>query len=71
MELLDFSSIEERDKVAVKMHLGYSDGFQTIPVFFVRRIVNAIKQAGGWPFITDNPTAVYNAVNRGYTQETC
>lgn len=70
-ELLDFSAIEKKDKVAIKMHLGYSDGYQTVPVFFVRRIVNAIKKVGGWPFITDNPTSVYNAVDRGYTQETC
>ncbi|MFX0181611.1 MAG: DUF362 domain-containing protein [Candidatus Hodarchaeota archaeon] len=70
-ELLDLSSIDKKDKVAIKMHLGFSDGYQTIPVFFIRRIVKAIKKAGGWPFITDNPTAVYNAVDRGYTQETC
>ena len=42
-----------------------------MPVFFVRRIVKAIKEIGGWPFVTDNPTAVYNAADRGYTQETC
>ncbi|UCE28503.1 MAG: DUF362 domain-containing protein [Candidatus Bathyarchaeota archaeon] len=71
VDLLDFSTIEKRDKVAVKMHLGFQDGYQTVPVFFVRRIVRAIKRAGGWPFVTDNPTAVYNAVDRGYTQETC
>lgn len=71
IELLDFSTIEKRDKVAIKMHLGFYDGFQTIPVFFVRRIVKAIKQVGGHPFITDNPTSVYNAVERGYTPETC
>lgn len=71
IDLLDFSTIKKRDKVAVKMHLGFQDGYQTIPVFFVRRIVKAIKRAGGWPFVTDNPTAVYNAVDRGYTQETC
>ena len=71
MEELDFSTIEKKDKVAVKMHLGFRDGYQTVPVFFVRRIVQAIKKAGGYPFVTDNPTAVYNAVNRGYTQETC
>ena len=69
--LLDFSTIEKRDKVAIKMHLGFDAGCQTVPVFFVRRIVKAVRQAGGWPFITDNPTAVYNAVDRGYTQETC
>ncbi len=71
LEHLDFSTIEKNDKVAIKMHLGFHDGYQTVPVFFVRRIVKAIKERGGWPFITDNPTAIYNAVERGYTQETC
>ncbi len=69
--LLDETKIEKKDKVAVKMHLGFNDGYQTIPVFFVRRLVLAIKKRGGYPFVTDNPTSVYNAVNRGYTQETC
>ncbi|UCH31325.1 MAG: DUF362 domain-containing protein [Candidatus Bathyarchaeota archaeon] len=71
IELLDLSTIENRDKVAIKMHLGFLDGFQTVPVFFVRRVVKAVKKVGGWPFVTDNPTSVYNAVERGYTQETC
>ncbi len=71
LEKLDFSTIEKNDKVAVKMHLGFDHGYQTVPVFFVRRVVKAVKDAGGWPFITDNPTAVYNAVERGYTSETC
>lgn len=71
IELLDFSTIAKRDKVAIKMHLGFKDGYQTVPAFFVRKVVDAVKQVGGWPFITDNPTAVYNAYYRGYTQETC
>jgi uncharacterized Fe-S center protein len=71
VDLLDFSTIKKRDKVAIKMHLGFQDGYQTVPVFFVRRIAQAVKDVGGWPFVTDNPTAVYNAVDRGYTQETC
>lgn len=71
IEMLDFSSIEKKDKVAIKMHLGFRDGYQTIPVFFVRRIVRAVREAGGYPFLTDNPTACYNAANRGYTSETC
>ena len=70
-KLIEQTKIRKRDKVAIKMHLGFNDGYQTIPVFFIRRIVDAIKKTGGYPFITDNPTAVYNAVNRGYTQETC
>lgn len=71
VEKLDFSTIGKQDKVAIKMHLGFDDGYQTVPVFFVRKIVAAVKKAGGWPFITDNPTSVYNAADRGYTQETC
>ncbi|MFW9821968.1 MAG: DUF362 domain-containing protein [Candidatus Thorarchaeota archaeon] len=69
--LIDQTPINTKDKVAIKMHLGFNVGYQTVPVFFVRRIVEAVKKAGAYPFITDNPTAVYNAVNRGYTQETC
>ncbi len=71
LEHLDLSTIEKKDKVAIKMHLGFNDGYQTVPVFFVRRIADAVKKAGGYPFVTDNPTAVYNAVYRGYTSETC
>lgn len=67
---LDFSTLEKKDKVAVKMHLGFADGYQTVPVFFVRQVVKAIKDQGAYPFVTDNPTAVYNAANRGYTSET-
>jgi uncharacterized Fe-S center protein len=51
--------------------MGFRDDFQTVPVFFVRRIAEAVKKAGGYPFVTDNPTAIYNAVDRGYTSETC
>ena len=69
--LIEQTTIEKKDKIAIKMHLGFQDGYQTIPVFFVRRIVEALKKTGGYPFITDTSTAVYNAVNRGYTQETC
>ncbi len=71
VEMLDFSTIKAGDKVAIKMHLGYNSGYQTVPVYFVRQIVKAVKKTGGYPFITDNPTSVYNAVDRGYTQETC
>ncbi len=69
--LIEQTKIEPKDKVAIKMHLGFSDGYQTIPVFFIRRIVEKIKKTGAFPFVTDNPTAVYNAVNRGYTEYTC
>ncbi|MEM4734746.1 MAG: DUF362 domain-containing protein, partial [Candidatus Thorarchaeota archaeon] len=38
--------------------------------YFVRRVVDAIKKTGAYPFVTDNPTAVYQAAVRGYTAET-
>lgn len=57
-------------KVAIKMHLGNNLGFSTIHPFLVGRVVKAVKQAGGSPFITDSPEAVLNAWQRGYTAET-
>jgi hypothetical protein len=71
LDALDLSTIQKGDKVVIKMHLGFRDGYQTVPVFFIRRLVKKIKEEGAFPFVTDNPTAVYNAVDRGYTQETC
>jgi uncharacterized Fe-S center protein len=70
VDMLDLSTIEENDKVVIKMHLGFNDGYQTIPVFFIRRIVNKIKKYSMNVFITDNPTSVFNAADRGYTSET-
>jgi uncharacterized Fe-S center protein len=71
LEHLDLSTIEKKDKVAIKMHLGFNDGYQTVPVYFVRRVAEAVKKQGAFPFVTDNPSAVYNAADRGYTSETC
>ncbi|MFH1732840.1 MAG: DUF362 domain-containing protein [Planctomycetota bacterium] len=56
-------------KVAIKMHLGGHLGYSTIHPVFVRGIVNAVKTAGGDPFITDCPHAVPAAYHRGYTAE--
>ncbi len=56
--------------VAIKMHLGGGLGFSTIHPLLVSRIVKAVKEAGGSPFITDAPGAVFEARHRGYTAET-
>jgi len=55
--------------VAVKMHLGGNVGYSTIPPLLVARVIRAVKDAGGRPFVTDSPSAVLNARNRGYTAE--
>ena len=55
--------------VAVKMHLGGNVGYSTTPPLLVARVIRAVKDAGGRPFVTDSPSAVLNARDRGYTPE--
>jgi len=56
--------------VAIKMHLGFHIGYSVIHPVFVRRVVQAVKEGGGTPFVTDSPGACFDAYTRGYTQET-
>ncbi|MHC4716071.1 MAG: DUF362 domain-containing protein [Planctomycetota bacterium] len=56
-------------RVAVKMHLGFGLGYSTIHPLLVRTVVQAVKDAGGTPFVTDVPSAVRTAAERGYTAE--
>ena len=56
-------------RVAVKMHLGYNVGYSTVPPLLVGRVIKAVKDAGGKPFVTDVPGAVAGARDRGYTEE--
>jgi uncharacterized protein len=57
-------------RTAIKMHLGGNMGYSTIHPFLVGRVVKAISEAGGKPFVTDSPGAVASAAPRGYTAET-
>lgn len=56
-------------RVAIKMHLGGHMGYSTIHPLLVRRVVKAVQDAGGRPFVTDSPGAVSAARERGYTAE--
>lgn len=59
-----------KDKtVAIKMHLGGGVGYSTIHPFLAGRVVKAVKEAGGRPFVTDTAWAVQSARERGYTAE--
>ena len=58
-----------RKRVAIKMHLGGGAGYSTIPPLLVARVVRAVRDAGGNPFLTDVPGAVPTAKDRGYTEE--
>jgi len=59
----------EGKSVAIKMHLGFILGYTTIPPLFVKILGEAIREAGGKPFVTDATMAIATASDRGYTAE--
>lgn len=69
MDKLKFSDFKGKS-VAVKMHLGGGWGYTTIRPFFVRTLVDQIRDAGGRPFITDGIWSADDIARRGYTEET-
>ena len=71
--ILDHLKLRERVKdetVVIKMHTGNNIGYSTIHPVFVRRVVQAVKDGGGKPFIADVNWDVAGAETRGYTVET-
>ncbi len=56
-------------RVAIKMHLGGNVGYSTIHPLLAGRVIQAVSEAGGTPFVTDTPDAVISAKVRGYTSE--
>jgi uncharacterized protein len=70
--LIDKLNIRDRVKgetVALKMHVGNNINYTVIHPVFVRKLVQAIKEGGGKPFITDVDWDVKDAELRGYTAE--
>ena len=49
-------TVKERDMVAVKLHFGEMGNTAFIRPVFIRKIVEAIKDVGGKPFLTDANT---------------
>jgi uncharacterized Fe-S center protein len=71
--IIDRLNLRDRVKgetVALKIHTGNNIGYSTIHPIFVRKVVQAIKDGGGKPFILDVPWDVSGAESRGYTAET-
>ncbi len=56
-------------RVAIKMHVGADIGFYTVHPVFVRLLVEAVRKAGGYPFVTDGSFSADAAAARGYTPE--
>jgi uncharacterized Fe-S center protein len=70
--ILEALHLRERVKgefVALKMHVGNKIGYSTIHPVFVRKVVQAIKDGGGKPFVADVNWDVAGADGRGYTSE--
>ena len=49
-------TVKKRDLVAVKLHFGEFGNTAFIRPVFIRRIVDSIKNIGGYPFLTDANT---------------
>jgi uncharacterized protein len=57
------------ETVAVKMHTGNNLSYSTIHPLFVRRVVQAVKDGGGKPFVVDVNWDAAGAEQRGYASE--
>jgi hypothetical protein len=70
--LLDRLHLRDRVKdetVAIKMHTGNNLNYSTLPPVFVRKVVQAVKDGGGKPFVADVTWDVEGAEQRGYSPE--
>jgi uncharacterized Fe-S center protein len=70
--ILERLNLRERVKgetVLLKMHLGNNLSYSTIHPVFVRKVVKAILDGGGKPFVADVNWDAVNAEHRGYSSE--
>jgi uncharacterized Fe-S center protein len=70
LEKLQIRQRVKGEAVVIKMHTGNNIGYSTVHPVFVRRIVQAVKDGGGKPFLADVNWDISGAETRGYTQET-
>jgi uncharacterized Fe-S center protein len=59
----------DKETVVIKMHTGNNMIYSTIHPVFVRRVVQAIKDGGGKPFVVDVNWDTEGAEKRGYSNE--
>lgn len=71
LKTFDLKHLSQGAWVPIKMHLGGGLGYTTIHPLLVRTVVQAVKEAGGRPFVVDGYfDAVNESAARGYTSET-
>lgn len=59
----------ERDKIAVKMHVGDADSYTTVHPQFIRALVERFADRSNFLYVVDEHRAVRTAWKRGYSQE--
>ena len=69
LEHLELRERVENETVVIKMHTGNNIGYSTVHPVFVRKIVQAVLEGKGKPYIVDVPWDVNGAETRGYSPE--
>lgn len=69
LEKLNIRQRVKDEMVVIKLHTGNNIGYSTIHPVFVRKVVNAVKEGGGHPFVVDVNWDVAGAEERGYSAE--
>jgi uncharacterized Fe-S center protein len=60
----------KNETAAIKMHTGNNLSYSTVHPVFVRKVVQAVKDGGGKPFVTDVNWDARGAEEWGYSSET-
>ena len=53
LKKFDLKGLCRNERVAIKVHLGEGLGYTTIHPIFMRTLVQAVKNAGGKPFLVE------------------
>ncbi len=69
LERLHLRDRVKNELVCLKLHVGNNIGYSVIHPVFVRKVVQAIKDGGGQPFVADVDWDVARCESRGYTTE--
>lgn len=70
--IIDALHLRDRVKgesVCLKLHVGNNIGYSVVHPVFIRKVVQAIKDGGGKPFVADVSWDVDRCEERGYTTE--
>ena len=69
LERLHLRDRVKKELVCLKLHVGNNISYSVIHPVFVRKVVQAIKDGGGQPFVVDVDWDVARCESRGYTTE--